>query len=241
MRRLVQGAHERKAGYFELADGVRSPRRDHGDDPGPLQVKYRGSSRTASSAVSAARTSSRWTVRIVAATNRDAAKAVRDKAFRETSTTDQRAGHLPAAASAPRRRHPLLVEAFITEFNGEVRPAGQGRGRGRDAAASRSRVAVEREGASQRDGAGGGRLRRGVRYALPSPARWLPRRGRAGRLRADASGTTLEQGERELILRTLESVTTHKTRAAAILGTTRRPSTTRPGAGGWTGERASDS
>jgi DNA-binding NtrC family response regulator len=33
-------------------------------------------------------------------------------------------------------------------------------------------------------------------------------------------GTTLEQGERELILRTLESVNNNKTRAAAILGTT---------------------
>jgi DNA-binding NtrC family response regulator len=33
-------------------------------------------------------------------------------------------------------------------------------------------------------------------------------------------GTTLEQAERELILRTLESVNDNKTRAAAILGTT---------------------
>jgi transcriptional regulator with PAS, ATPase and Fis domain len=33
-------------------------------------------------------------------------------------------------------------------------------------------------------------------------------------------GTTLEQGERELIQRTLESVKNNKTRAAAILGTT---------------------
>jgi DNA-binding NtrC family response regulator len=33
-------------------------------------------------------------------------------------------------------------------------------------------------------------------------------------------GTTLEQGERELILRTLESVKNNKTRAAVILGTT---------------------
>jgi DNA-binding NtrC family response regulator len=33
-------------------------------------------------------------------------------------------------------------------------------------------------------------------------------------------GTTLEQGEREVILRTLESVNHNKTRAAAILGTT---------------------
>lgn len=33
-------------------------------------------------------------------------------------------------------------------------------------------------------------------------------------------GTTLERGERELILRTLQSVNNNKTRAAAILGTT---------------------
>ncbi len=33
-------------------------------------------------------------------------------------------------------------------------------------------------------------------------------------------GTTLDDGERELILRTLESVNNNKTRAAQILGTT---------------------
>ena len=47
--------------------------------------------------------------------------------------------------------------------------------------------------------------------------------GRSSRATTPCSlplGTTLEQGERELILRTLESVNNNKTRAAVILGTT---------------------
>src|SRR5262249_56299690 len=57
-------------------------------------------------------------VRIMAATNRDAAQAVRDKAFREDLYS--RINVLAIALPPLRKRAqdiPLLVEAFIAEFN----------------------------------------------------------------------------------------------------------------------------
>ncbi len=161
-------------------------------------------------------------MRIIAATNRDAAQAVKDKAFREDLY--YRINVLAIALPPLRRRGqdiPLLVEAFIAEFNEKY---------------GRHVKAVDETAMMRlRDHAWPGNVRElrniieravvGCSEELITPT-FLPlgiapaERREQGDSVLLPLGTTLEQGERELILRTLESVKNNKTRAAVILGTT---------------------
>jgi transcriptional regulator with PAS, ATPase and Fis domain len=161
-------------------------------------------------------------VRVVAATNRDAAQAVQDKALREDLY--YRINVLNVSLPPLRRRLEdleLLVEAFIAEFNEkygrQVKSVDHAtldrlREHGWPGNVRELRNIIERAVvASERD------LITLESLLLAPPPAPKP-------IAADAVilplGTTLEQGERELIQRTLESVKNNKTRAAAILGTT---------------------
>jgi DNA-binding NtrC family response regulator len=216
------GAHERKAGYFELADGGTIFLDEITEMSQALQVKYLRVLQDNLVRRIGGKTEINVDVRIIAATNRDAVQAVKDKAFREDLY--YRINVLAISLPPLRRRAqdvPLLVEAFIAEFNEKY---------GRQVKAV-DEVAMMR----LRDHAWPGNVRElrnvieravvGCSEEIITPA-FLPLgfAPEQGREKGDAVvlplGTTLEQGERELILRTLEVVNNNKTRAAVILGTT---------------------
>jgi DNA-binding NtrC family response regulator len=216
------GAHERKAGYFELADGGTIFLDEITEMSPALQVKYLRILQDGVVRRIGGKTEIKVDVRIMAATNRDAAQAVRDKAFREDLY--YRINVLAIALPPLRRRAqdiPVMVEAFIAEFNEKY---------GREVKGV-DETAMMR----LRDHAWPGNVRElrniieravvGCNQELITPV-FLPlgiapaERHEQGNSVLLPLGTTLEQGERELILRTLESVNNNKTRAAVILGTT---------------------
>jgi DNA-binding NtrC family response regulator len=216
------GAHERKAGFFELADGGTIFLDEITEMSPALQVKYLRILQDGVVRRIGGKTEIKVDVRIIAATNRDAAQAVRDKAFREDLY--YRINVLAIALPPLRRRAqdiPLLVEAFIAEFNEKY---------------GRQVKGVDETAMMRlRDHAWPGNVRElrniveravvGCNQELITPV-FLPlgvapaERREQGNVVLLPLGTTLEQGERELILRTLESVNNNKTRAAVILGTT---------------------
>jgi len=217
------GAHERKAGYFELADTGTIFLDEITEMSPALQVKYLRILQDGVVRRIGGKTELKVDVRIMAATNRDALQAVKDKAFREDLY--YRINVLAISMPPLRRRIediPLLVESFIAEFNQKY---------------DRHVKSVDESGMMRlREHAWPGNVRElrniieravvGCSEELITPT-LLPlglappeRREQRGDGVLLPLGTTLEQGERELILRTLESVNNNKTRAAAILGTT---------------------
>jgi DNA-binding NtrC family response regulator len=217
------GAHERKAGYFELADTGTIFLDEITEMSPALQVKYLRILQDGVVRRIGGKTELKVDVRIMAATNRDALQAVKDKAFREDLY--YRINVLAISLPPLRRRVediPLLVESFIAEFNQKY---------------DRQVKSVDETAMMRlRDHAWPGNVRElrniieravvGCSEELVTPT-LLPlglappeRREQQGDGVLLPLGTTLEQGERELILRTLESVKNNKTRAAAILGTT---------------------
>jgi DNA-binding NtrC family response regulator len=216
------GAHERKAGYFELADGGTIFLDEITEMSPALQVKYLRILQDNVVRRIGGKIEIKVDVRIIAATNRDAVQAVKDKAFREDLY--YRINVLAISLPPLRRRAqdiPLLVEAFIAEFNERY---------------GRKVKGVDETAMMRlRNHAWPGNVRElrniveramvGCSEKLITPA-FLPL-GLAPAERREQSdgvllplGTTLEQGERELILRTLEWVNNNKTRAAVILRTT---------------------
>src|SRR5216683_2064936 len=218
------GAHERKAGYFELADTGTIFLDEITEMSPALQVKYLRILQDGVVRRIGGKTELKVDVRIMAATNRDALQAVRDRLLREDLY--YRINVLAISLPPLRRRVddiPLLVESFIAEFNGKY---------------DRHVKSVDETAMMRlRDHAWPGNVRElrniieravvGCAEDLISPT-LLPL-GLAPPERHEQGngdgvllplGTTLEQGERELILRTLESVNNNKTRAASILGTT---------------------
>ena len=218
------GAHERKAGYFELADTGTIFLDEITEMSPALQVKYLRILQDGVVRRIGGKTELKVDVRIMAATNRDALQAVRDKLLREDLY--YRINVLAISLPPLRRRVddiPLLVESFIAEFNGKY---------------DRHVKSVDETAMMRlRDHAWPGNvreLRNIIERAVVGCAEDLitptllplglapPERREQGN--GDGVllplGTTLEQGERELILRTLESVNNNKTRAASILGTT---------------------
>ena len=218
------GAHERKAGYFELADTGTIFLDEITEMSPALQVKYLRILQDSVVRRIGGKTELKVDVRIMAATNRDALQAMRDKLLREDLY--YRINVLAISLPPLRRRVddiPLLVESFIAEFNGKY---------------DRHVKSVDETAMMRlRDHAWPGNvreLRNIIERAVVGCAEDLitptllplglapPERREQGN--GDGVllplGTTLEQGERELILRTLESVNNNKTRAASILGTT---------------------
>ena len=216
------GAHERKAGFFELADGGTIFLDEVTEMSPALQVKYLRILQDGVVRRIGGKSELKVDVRIIAATNRDAAQAVKDKAFREDLY--YRINVLAISVPPLRERGqdiPLLAEAFIGEFNEKY-------GRTVKAVDEVAMMRLREHGwpGNVRE------LRNVIERAVVGCGEELitPKvlslgdapveRREKGDTVVLPLGTTLEQGERELILRTLESVNNNKTRAAVILGTT---------------------
>jgi len=219
----MTGAHERKAGSLELADGGTVFLDEITEVSLALQVKLLRILQDNVVRRIGGKTEIKVNVRIIAATKRDALQAVRDKVLREDLY--DRISVLAIGLPPLRGRVqdiPLLVEAFIAEFNEKY---------------GRKVTAVDEPAMTRLcDHAWPGNVRElrniieravvGCSEELipsaflsvgPVPAQRSAQEGDAVLL---PLGTTLEQAERELIVRTLESVKNNKTRAAVILGTT---------------------
>jgi transcriptional regulator with PAS, ATPase and Fis domain len=221
-RGAFTGAMARRPGYFELADGGTIFLDEIAEMSPNLQAKYLRVLQDGQVRRIGGHDEVQVDVRVVCATNRDVVKAVQDGAFREDLYYRVNVLTIPLP---PLRRRPediaLLAEAFITEFDEKY-----GRSvRGLNEAAVKLlgehswpgnvrelRNVIERAVVSCE----GGLI---TPDALPLAPLGAPRADRANVVVLPV-GTTLDDGERELILRTLQSVNNNKTRAAEILGTT---------------------
>jgi len=216
------GAIARRPGYFELADGGTIFLDEIAEMSSSLQAKYLRVLQDSQVRRIGGHDEVAVDVRVVCATNRDVVKAVQDGTFREDLY--YRVNVLTVPLPPLRRRPediPLLAEAFMTEFNGKY----DRQVRGIDEAA----LGLLREHAwpgNVRE------LRNAIERAVVScgdgmiTANCLPIAPLGGQATEGANvvvlpvGTTLDDGEKQLILRTLQSVNNNKTRAAEILGTT---------------------
>jgi DNA-binding NtrC family response regulator len=216
------GAMARRPGYFELADGGTIFLDEIAEMTPNLQAKYLRVLQDSQVRRIGGHDEVAVDVRVVCATNKDVVKAVQDGALREDLY--YRVNVLTISLPPLRRRVediPLLAEAFMAEFNAKY----ERQVRGIDEAALKL----------LRDHAWPGNvreLRNVIERAVVScedgviTAEYLPIAplGAAPAERANMVvlpvGTTLDDGEKQLILRTLQSVNNNKTRAAEILGTT---------------------
>ncbi|HEY7652175.1 MAG TPA: sigma-54 dependent transcriptional regulator [Methylomirabilota bacterium] len=216
------GALARHPGYFELADGGTIFLDEIAEMSSNLQAKYLRVLQDGQFRRIGGHEEVQVDVRVITATNKDVVKAVKDGAFREDLY--YRVNVLTIPLPALRRRAddiPLLADAFIAEFNDKY--ARQVRGVDEAALKLLSehawpgnvrelRNVIERALVSCEDGLI-------TPDCLPLAPLLTPAADR-GNVVVLPVGTTLDDGERELILRTLQSVNNNKTRAALILGTT---------------------
>jgi DNA-binding NtrC family response regulator len=216
------GAMARRSGYFELADGGTIFLDEIAEMTSNLQAKYLRVLQDSQVRRIGGHDEVAVDVRVVCATNKDVVKAVQEGALREDLY--YRVNVLTIALPPLRRRPediPVLAEAFMAEFNDKY----ERQVHGIDEAALKL----------LQDHAWPGNVRelRNVieRAVVSCPsglitADCLPIAplGAAPPERANMVvlpvGTTLDDGEKQLILRTLQSVNNNKTRAAEILGTT---------------------
>jgi DNA-binding NtrC family response regulator len=216
------GAMARRPGYFELADGGTILLDEIAEMSSNLQAKYLRVLQDSQVRRIGGHDEVAVDVRVVCATNKDVVRAVQDGGFREDLY--YRVNVLTISLPPLRRRPediPLLTEAFLAEFNDKY--ARQVRGIDESALkllqehvwpgnVRELRNVIERAVVSSQDGLITASCLPlaplGAAPAEPANVVVLP------------VGTTLEDGERQLILRTLQSVNNNKTRAAEILGTT---------------------
>jgi DNA-binding NtrC family response regulator len=216
------GALERRAGLFELADAGTLFLDEITEMSGALQAKYLRTLRDGTLRRLGGKAELQVDVRVVAATNKDPMRAVQDGNFREDLY--DRLSVLNITLPPLRQRPediPLLVEAFIQEFNvkyarsitamdeAAMKLVCQHRWPGN---VRELRNAVERAVV-----ACGGDVVMPTHLPLARPMAPSP-------ASADSIvlplGSTLESAERELLLRTLASTNNNKTHAAEILGVT---------------------
>ena len=216
------GAMARRPGYFELADGGTIFLDEIAEMSSSLQAKYLRVLQDGQVRRIGGHDEVRVDVRVVAATNKDVVKAVQEGAFR--ADLYYRVNVLTIPLPPVRRRPediPVLAEAFVTEFNDKYAR----RVRAMDEAALKLltehswpgnvrelRNVIERAVVCCEDGVI-------TTECLPLAPLGTPRTERANVVVLPV-GTTLDDGEKQLILRTLQSVNNNKTRAAEILGTT---------------------
>jgi transcriptional regulator with PAS, ATPase and Fis domain len=216
------GAMARRPGYFELADGGTIFLDEIAEMSSNLQAKYLRVLQDSQVRRIGGHDEVAVDVRVICATNKDVIKAVQDGTFREDLY--YRVNVLTIPLPPLRRRPediPLLAEAFMTEFNDKY----QRQVRGIDEAALKLlrehawpgnvrelRNVIERAVVSCDDGMI-------TVDCLPIAPLGAQPTERANVVVLPV-GTTLDDGEKQLILRTLQSVNNNKTRAAEILGTT---------------------
>ena len=216
------GAMARRPGYFELADGGTIFLDEIAEMSSNLQAKYLRVLQDSQVRRIGGHDEVAVDVRVVCATNKDVVKAVQEGALREDLY--YRVNVLTIPLPPLRRRPediPLLAGAFMTEFNDKY----ERQVRGIDQAALKLlrdhawpgnvrelRNVIERAVVSCEDG------------LITADCLPIAPLGAAPTERANVVvlpvGTTLDDGEKQLILRTLQSVNNNKTRAAEILGTT---------------------
>jgi len=219
------GAVEKRAGCFELASGGTLLLDELGEMPAPIQAKLLRVLEDRKFRRLGGRTEQDVDVRVLAATNRDPEKSVADGSLRADLFYRLNVFHI---AMPPLRDHiedlPAMADAMIAEMNARhsrkvtgVGPSMLDRmmsydwpGNGREL-----RNAIERAVILCPDGA-------------PLDAGHLPPNFGKSHSPATAAldaglvpvrvGSTVDEGERLLILRTLEATGQNKTRAAEILG-----------------------
>jgi transcriptional regulator with PAS, ATPase and Fis domain len=218
------GALESRAGYFETAHTGTIFLDEISEMSSSLQAKYLRVLQDGSFRRLGGGQQIKVDVRVIAATNRDVARAVEDGTLREDLYFRLNVVHIPIPPLRERQDDiPLLVEAFIAEFNDRYGKAIRGadragmrllRGHTWPGNVRELRNTVER-----------GVLASGGNLLDCESLRFVPIDGavvETGDQVVLPIGTTLEEGERELILRTLRSVGNNKTKAAGILGVTPR-------------------
>ena len=216
------GAMERRAGYFELADAGTIFLDEITEMSPKLQAKYLRTLQDGAVRRLGGRTELTVDVRIIAATNKEPLQAVKDGGFREDLYYRLNVLNFTLPPLRQRREDiPLLVDAFIEEFNEKYDRSvrilddealrllmhHEWPGNVRELRNTIERVVVQ---------SGGERITAAnLPFGLPAAAP-------AERLDAVVLpiGTKLERAERELILRTLEANHRNKTRAAEVLGVT---------------------
>jgi DNA-binding NtrC family response regulator len=219
------GAVEKRAGCFELAAGGSLLLDEVGEMPAPIQAKLLRVLEDRKFRRLGGRTEQEVDVRVLAATNRDPEKAVAEGDLRADLFYRLNVFHI---AMPPLRDHledlPAMADAMIAEMNARhsrkvtgVAPSMLDRmlaydwpGNGREL-----RNAIERAVILCPDGAplDVGHLPPNFGKSHASAAAALD----AGLVPVRV-GSTVDEGERLLILRTLEATAQNKTRAAEILG-----------------------
>jgi DNA-binding NtrC family response regulator len=213
------GALERRAGYFELADGGTILLDEIAEMTPPFQAKYLRILQDNVVRRIGGKSEIKVDVRVVAATNKDPQRAIKAGEFREDLYYRLNVFSIAIPPLRERREDvPVLVEAFIAEFSAKY----DRRVKAVDEAALRALCQHPWPGNVRE-------LRNCIERAVVAcevevltPGH-LPFRPAAASPsdRSDAItlplGTTVDRAERELILKTLESVGNNKTRAAEIL------------------------
>jgi transcriptional regulator with PAS, ATPase and Fis domain len=214
------GAFERRAGYFELADRGTIFLDEIAEMSPSLQVKYLRILQDGVIRRVGGKSEVTVDVRVLAATNKDPVRAIQDGALREDLY--YRINVLTIVIPPLRQRKedlPLLIDAFIAEFSAKYE-------KGVKAVDETALKALSRHSwpGNVRE------LRNCLERAVVAcqgeliTCELLPfATPTAGPCERDDAitlplGTTVDQAERELILKTLASVKNNKTRAAEILG-----------------------
>jgi len=216
------GAMARRPGYFELADGGTIFLDEIAEMSSNLQAKYLRVLQDSQVRRVGGHDEIGVDVRVLTATNKDVVKAVQEGTFREDLYYRVNVLTIPLP---PLRRRPediaLLADAFIAEFNEKYgRQVRSVEGASLKLLNDHTvpgnvrelRNVIERAVVSCEDGLI-------TPECLPLSPLGAPPAERANVVVLPL-GTTLDDGERALILRTLQSVNNNKTRAAEILGTT---------------------
>jgi DNA-binding NtrC family response regulator len=225
------GALERRAGCFELAhQGTLFLDEIAEMNPG-MQAKFLRVLETSTVRRLGGRAEVKMDVRVLAATNKDPQKALRDGTFREDLYYRL---NVVSLALPPLRDHrediPLLIQAFIEEFNakydkriGGVDEAAQAAletapwpGNVRELRNTLERAVIvcgdQRLGLKHLSDLSGSAAPRGASTLAEQPP------AVSGNSLAVPIGTSLDEAEKQLILRTLAAQDNNKTRTAQVLG-----------------------
>jgi len=219
-RGAFTGALERRIGCFELAHQGTIFLDEIAEMSPPLQAKFLRILQDGALKRIGGRSEIKVDVRVLAATNKEPARGLKDGTFREDLYYRLNVFTLTLPPLRARREDiPLLIQAFVEEFDAKY----ERKVRGVDEAALRLLVAHDWPGNVRQ-------LRNTVERAVISCAGELitaadlpsepgpsgPEEPRAGA--PVPMGVKLKDVERDVILKTLASVGNNKTRAAEVLG-----------------------